>query len=172
MFPSSPPTWRCGWSDLVVLIPWLGVLGAAISATAALMLATIALNVLCRRRTGVDLVSPGAVASGVIEGPHLHGPRRRRQRPGQLLDRDVHTPGCACTARNALERRPPRGRIRLQLARPRTSPRTSRTAVSAATRLTTSAVGTEPNLDRSALTLAIAAEPATPSRTTRITRSA
>ncbi|WP_233285591.1 lipopolysaccharide biosynthesis protein [Bradyrhizobium acaciae] len=38
----------------VVLIPWLGVLGAAISATASLVIATIALNVLCRRRTGVD----------------------------------------------------------------------------------------------------------------------
>ncbi|WP_249136305.1 lipopolysaccharide biosynthesis protein [Bradyrhizobium tropiciagri] len=38
----------------VVLIPWLGVLGAAISATVSLVLATIALNVLCRRRTGVD----------------------------------------------------------------------------------------------------------------------
>lgn len=38
----------------VVLIPWLGVLGAAISATASLALATIVLNVLCSRRTGVD----------------------------------------------------------------------------------------------------------------------
>ncbi|MCA6101398.1 polysaccharide biosynthesis C-terminal domain-containing protein [Bradyrhizobium sp. WSM 4400] len=38
----------------VVLIPWLGVLGAAISATVSLVVATIALNVLCRRRTGVD----------------------------------------------------------------------------------------------------------------------
>jgi O-antigen/teichoic acid export membrane protein len=38
----------------VVLIPWLGVLGAAISATASLALATIALNVLCRRLTRVD----------------------------------------------------------------------------------------------------------------------
>ena len=38
----------------VVLIPWLGVLGAAISATASLAIATIALNVLCRRRTGLD----------------------------------------------------------------------------------------------------------------------
>nr|WP_092116686.1 polysaccharide biosynthesis C-terminal domain-containing protein [Bradyrhizobium erythrophlei] len=38
----------------VVLIPWLGVLGAAISATVSLVLATVALNVLCRRRTGVD----------------------------------------------------------------------------------------------------------------------
>lgn len=38
----------------LVLIPWLGVLGAAISATASLALATIALNILCRRRTGVD----------------------------------------------------------------------------------------------------------------------
>ncbi|MCP3390771.1 polysaccharide biosynthesis C-terminal domain-containing protein [Bradyrhizobium sp. CCGB12] len=38
----------------LVLIPWLGVLGAAISATVSLALATIALNVLCRRRTGVD----------------------------------------------------------------------------------------------------------------------
>ncbi|KWV52175.1 hypothetical protein AS156_10575 [Bradyrhizobium macuxiense] len=38
----------------IVLIPWLGVLGAAISATASLALATIALNVLCRRRTGLD----------------------------------------------------------------------------------------------------------------------
>ena len=32
----------------------LGVLGAAISATVSLALATIALNVLCRRRSGVD----------------------------------------------------------------------------------------------------------------------
>ncbi|MEY9183711.1 Na+-driven multidrug efflux pump [Bradyrhizobium sp. USDA 326] len=38
----------------VVLIPWLGVLGAAISATVSLALATIALNILCRRRSGVD----------------------------------------------------------------------------------------------------------------------
>ncbi|BBO13595.1 lipopolysaccharide biosynthesis protein [Bradyrhizobium sp. TM102] len=38
----------------LILIPWLGVLGAAISATVSLALATIALNVLCRRRTGVD----------------------------------------------------------------------------------------------------------------------
>jgi len=38
----------------VVLIPWLGVLGAAVSATFALMIATIALNLLCRRWTGVD----------------------------------------------------------------------------------------------------------------------
>ncbi|GLR94063.1 MULTISPECIES: lipopolysaccharide biosynthesis protein [Bradyrhizobium] len=38
----------------IVLIPWLGVLGAAISATVSLALATIALNVLCRRRSGVD----------------------------------------------------------------------------------------------------------------------
>ncbi|HEV2155289.1 lipopolysaccharide biosynthesis protein [Bradyrhizobium sp.] len=38
----------------LVLIPWLGVLGAAISATISLALATVALNILCRRRTGVD----------------------------------------------------------------------------------------------------------------------
>lgn len=38
----------------LVLIPWLGVLGAAISATVSLALATIALNVLCRKRTGLD----------------------------------------------------------------------------------------------------------------------
>jgi O-antigen/teichoic acid export membrane protein len=38
----------------LVLIPWFGLLGAAISATVSLALATIALNVLCRRRTGVD----------------------------------------------------------------------------------------------------------------------
>lgn len=38
----------------LVLIPWLGVLGAAISATVSLALSTIVLNVLCRRRTGVD----------------------------------------------------------------------------------------------------------------------
>ncbi len=38
----------------VVLIPWLGVIGAAISATVSLALATIVLNVLCSRRTGVD----------------------------------------------------------------------------------------------------------------------
>ncbi|MEY9496860.1 hypothetical protein ABIF33_005880 [Bradyrhizobium elkanii] len=37
-----------------MLIPWLGVLGAAISATGSLVVATVALNVLCRRRTGVD----------------------------------------------------------------------------------------------------------------------
>lgn len=41
-------------AGFLVLIPWLGVLGAAISATVSLALATIALNVLCRRRTGVD----------------------------------------------------------------------------------------------------------------------
>jgi len=38
----------------LVLIPWLGLLGAAISATISLALATVALNILCRRRTGVD----------------------------------------------------------------------------------------------------------------------
>jgi O-antigen/teichoic acid export membrane protein len=38
----------------LVLIPWLGVLGAAISATVSLALTTIALNVLCRRRASVD----------------------------------------------------------------------------------------------------------------------
>ena len=37
-----------------VLIPWLGVLGAALSATVSLTLATVALNMLCRRWTGVD----------------------------------------------------------------------------------------------------------------------
>jgi O-antigen/teichoic acid export membrane protein len=41
-------------AGFVVLIPWLGVLGAAISATVSLALATIALNILCRRRAGVD----------------------------------------------------------------------------------------------------------------------
>jgi O-antigen/teichoic acid export membrane protein len=38
----------------LVLIPWFGLLGAAISATVSLVLTTVALNVLCRRRTGVD----------------------------------------------------------------------------------------------------------------------
>jgi O-antigen/teichoic acid export membrane protein len=38
----------------VFLIPWLGVLGAAIAATVSLALTTVALNVLCRRLTGVD----------------------------------------------------------------------------------------------------------------------
>lgn len=38
----------------LILIPWLGILGAAVSATLSLALTTIALNVLCRRRTGVD----------------------------------------------------------------------------------------------------------------------
>ena len=38
----------------LVLIPWFGLLGAAISATVSLALATVALNVLCRRRAGVD----------------------------------------------------------------------------------------------------------------------
>jgi O-antigen/teichoic acid export membrane protein len=38
----------------IIFIPWLGVLGAALSATLSLAIATIALNVLCRRRTGVD----------------------------------------------------------------------------------------------------------------------
>jgi len=38
----------------LILIPWLGVLGAALSATLSLAIATIALNWLCRRRTGVD----------------------------------------------------------------------------------------------------------------------
>jgi O-antigen/teichoic acid export membrane protein len=38
----------------VIFIPWLGVLGAAVSATLALAIATVALNLLCRRRTGVD----------------------------------------------------------------------------------------------------------------------
>ena len=37
-----------------ILIPWFGLLGAAISATVALVLVTIVLNLLCRRRTGVD----------------------------------------------------------------------------------------------------------------------
>src|SRR3954463_11293246 len=38
----------------LILIPWLGLLGAAISATVALCIATVILNLLCRRRTGVD----------------------------------------------------------------------------------------------------------------------
>ncbi|MDE5441075.1 oligosaccharide flippase family protein [Bradyrhizobium sp. CSA207] len=38
----------------LVLIPWLGVLGAAISATVSLAFATIVLNLLCRRLAGVD----------------------------------------------------------------------------------------------------------------------
>jgi O-antigen/teichoic acid export membrane protein len=38
----------------LILIPWLGLLGAALSATLSLAMATIALNWLCRRRTGVD----------------------------------------------------------------------------------------------------------------------
>jgi Na+-driven multidrug efflux pump len=38
----------------LILIPWLGVLGAALSATLSLAMATVALNWLCRRRTGVD----------------------------------------------------------------------------------------------------------------------
>jgi O-antigen/teichoic acid export membrane protein len=38
----------------LILIPWLGALGAALSATLSLAIATIALNWLCRRRTGVD----------------------------------------------------------------------------------------------------------------------
>jgi O-antigen/teichoic acid export membrane protein len=38
----------------IIFIPWLGVLGAALSTTLSLAIATIALNVLCRRRTGVD----------------------------------------------------------------------------------------------------------------------
>jgi O-antigen/teichoic acid export membrane protein len=37
-----------------ILIPWFGVLGAAISATMSLVVVTIVLNILCRRRTGVD----------------------------------------------------------------------------------------------------------------------
>ena len=37
-----------------ILIPWFGVLGAAVAATVSLMLTTIALNVMCRRWTGVD----------------------------------------------------------------------------------------------------------------------
>ena len=37
-----------------ILIPWLGVLGAAASATLSLALTTIALNFICRRWTGVD----------------------------------------------------------------------------------------------------------------------
>ena len=37
-----------------ILIPWLGVLGAAVSASLSLGIATIALNLICRRWTGVD----------------------------------------------------------------------------------------------------------------------
>ena len=37
-----------------ILIPWLGVLGAAAAATFALGVTTIALNLICRRWTGVD----------------------------------------------------------------------------------------------------------------------
>jgi O-antigen/teichoic acid export membrane protein len=37
-----------------ILIPWLGVLGAAAAATLSLGVTTIALNVICRRWTGVD----------------------------------------------------------------------------------------------------------------------
>jgi O-antigen/teichoic acid export membrane protein len=38
----------------LILIPWFGLLGAAISATVSLIIVTIVLNLLCRRRTGVD----------------------------------------------------------------------------------------------------------------------
>jgi O-antigen/teichoic acid export membrane protein len=38
----------------VVLIPLFGVLGAAVSCTTSLVIATIALNLLCRHRTGLD----------------------------------------------------------------------------------------------------------------------
>ncbi len=38
----------------VILVPPFGVLGAAISCTVSLVAATIVLNVLCRRRTGLD----------------------------------------------------------------------------------------------------------------------
>jgi O-antigen/teichoic acid export membrane protein len=41
-------------AGFLILIPWFGLLGAAISATVALVIATIALNLLCRRRTAVD----------------------------------------------------------------------------------------------------------------------
>ena len=41
-------------AGFLVLIPWFGVLGAAISATVSLVIATIVLNLVCRRRTGVD----------------------------------------------------------------------------------------------------------------------
>ena len=37
-----------------VVLPRIGVLGAAISATVSLAIVTVALNLLCRRRTGVD----------------------------------------------------------------------------------------------------------------------
>jgi O-antigen/teichoic acid export membrane protein len=37
-----------------IFIPWLGVLGAAVSATLSLALTTIVLNLICRRWTGVD----------------------------------------------------------------------------------------------------------------------
>ena len=37
-----------------IFIPWLGVLGAAVAATLSLVLTTIALNLICRRWTGVD----------------------------------------------------------------------------------------------------------------------
>ena len=37
-----------------LFIPWFGVLGAAISATVSLVIATVVLNLLCLRRTGVD----------------------------------------------------------------------------------------------------------------------
>lgn len=53
----------------VVLIPWIGVLGAAVSATMSLTLATIALNILCRRTTGVDpsiLVLAGFRSSKIV----------------------------------------------------------------------------------------------------------
>ena len=38
----------------VVLIPQLGVLGAAIACSASLVAMTLVLNVLCRQRTGLD----------------------------------------------------------------------------------------------------------------------
>jgi O-antigen/teichoic acid export membrane protein len=37
-----------------IFIPWFGVLGAALSATLSLAVTTVALNVICRRWTGVD----------------------------------------------------------------------------------------------------------------------
>ncbi|QPF86134.1 polysaccharide biosynthesis C-terminal domain-containing protein [Bradyrhizobium genosp. L] len=57
-------------AGFLVLIPWLGVLGAAISASVSLALTTIALNVLCRRRTGVD---PSVLALFHVSSPKTGG---------------------------------------------------------------------------------------------------
>ena len=77
----------------LIFIPWLGVLGAALSATVSLAIATIALNVLCRRRTGVDPSVLVLFRASSLEDQGARRPPPRRRLMISLLARPVWRPG-------------------------------------------------------------------------------